>query len=212
MSRIQSGTVTSNEITTNNDSEDNVRMLEVQISDPDDVQSVQLFSPSGDDSNPPVGSTVAIINVSQAYKVVVAANDNIEPSMDVGEKKLYSSANGSIMAFINLKNDGDIELQSSGGATAKLLNNGDIELESSGGATTKLLNDGNVEVNGNTDNAVAFNDLKTGFDLLVTELNTFISQYNLHTHNAIVGTPILFPGVPAIADVDASEISTIKVP
>lgn len=173
---IQTGRVVGRSITTNKDGTNDVMMLEVQISDPDDIQSVQFFSPPGDDSPPSDGSIVAIIDISDAYKIAVAADDNIAPSMDEGEKKLYSSDSGAIQAFIN------------------------------------LLKGGNIELNGNNDNAVAFQDLKDGFDTFVTDFNTFIGVFNAHVHSSSGTGPPTTSGTITTASVDASKIDTIKVP
>ena len=74
-------------------------------------------------------------------------------------------------------------------------------------ATAILKPDGTMEINGNADFAVAFNDLKSGFDTLKSDFNTFLT----HVHGGS-GTPPVPPAVPSTASVDASKISTIKVP
>jgi hypothetical protein len=92
---------------------------------------------------------------------------------------------------------------------------GEIMLYSQDGglikAFIKFLKDGILEINGNTDFAVAFDDLKTGFDALRTDMNTFITTiYNLHVHG-----PSPLPsvtGTQSTANIDASKINTIKVP
>jgi hypothetical protein len=77
--------------------------------------------------------------------------------------------------------------------------------------------DGTLELNGNADFAVAFNDLKTGFDQLKSDFNTFVSvAYNLHTHVSVtsLGTPT--PPVPTgsstAASIDGSKVDTVKLP
>lgn len=66
-------------------------------------------------------------------------------------------------------------------------------------------NTGVLELNGATDFAVAFTDLKTAFDL-------FIIEYNAHVHaTAAVGTPSA-PTVPSTASIDAAKVSTVKLP
>ena len=84
-------------------------------------------------------------------------------------------------------------------------------------ATIKALADGILEINGNADFAVAFNDLKAGFDALKADLNTFITtKYNLHTHVSVtsLGTPTVpIPtGSSTAASIDASKIDSVKVP
>ncbi len=76
---------------------------------------------------------------------------------------------------------------------------------------------GIIEINGDSDFAVAFNDLKSGFDTLKSDVNTFITTiFNLHTHvSAGPGVPTATPlptGSASTASIDASKIPTIKVP
>jgi len=107
---VRLGTVTGRELLQNRDGDRSVLMLQVQITDERDIQSVQLVTLSGDDSNPPDGSQVYIIDFGPAFKVAVAVDDLIEPSATPGEKKIYSTSGGSIQAFINLLTSGIIEL------------------------------------------------------------------------------------------------------
>ena len=107
---IRTGKITGSEIKKNRDGAGNRRLLQVEISDPDDIQTVELMSSAGEDVNPPVGNRVLIVDVGAAYKIAIAADDGIEPSIDEGEKKLYSINGVSISAFINLLNTGILEL------------------------------------------------------------------------------------------------------
>lgn len=77
--------------------------------------------------------------------------------------------------------------------------------------------DGTLEVNGSADFAVAFNDLKSGFDSLKSDFNTFVTTiFNLHTHvSAGPGVPTAVPvpvGSPSAASIDASKVATVKLP
>ncbi len=77
--------------------------------------------------------------------------------------------------------------------------------------------DGNIEINGDADFAVAFNDLKSGFDTLKGDINTFITTiFNLHTHvSAGPGNPTATPlptGSASAASIDASKVDTVKLP
>ena len=75
--------------------------------------------------------------------------------------------------------------------------------------------DGNIEINGDSDFAVAFNDLKSGFDTLKGDVNTFITTiFNLHTHvetGATTATP-LPTGSASAASIDASKVDSVKLP
>lgn len=111
---IRTGIVTGREFRKNRDGENNRLLLQVQITDADDVHTVEYMSPPGEDSNPPDGAKVLIIDVGRAYKVAIAADDNVQPSMGEGEKKLYSISDGAIAAFINFLASGIIEINGNG--------------------------------------------------------------------------------------------------
>ena len=74
---------------------------------------------------------------------------------------------------------------------------------------TKITGTSHIELNGNTNFAVKYTELKTAFDLLRTELNTFIVAYNSHAHTGAGTSPPTVPGIPAVADMSASQ--NIKV-
>ena len=99
---IMAGEVTGSEVKNNRDGKIAKRMLQVRISDVDDIQTVQFMSFTGDDTHPPIGSTVLIVSIGEAWKIAIAADDSIVPSMAVGEKKIYSLSGGTIQAYINL--------------------------------------------------------------------------------------------------------------
>ena len=72
-----------------------------------------------------------------------------------------------------------------------------------------------LAINGTADFAVAFNDLKTGFDQLKSDLNTFIGTYNTHTHpTAATGPPSLpsAEGTSSGASIDGSKVDSVKFP
>jgi len=202
MGLIQTGRVTGGEIKKNKDGEKNVLILQVEITEPDDVQSIQLMKQAGEDTNPPDGSTVTILSIGNAFKIAVASDDGIEPSMSKGEKKIYSSADGTIQAFIDLLASGDIELDAAGAANIKILENGDIEL------------------NDNTDFAVRYNALAIAFNQLKMEFNSHIVNYNLHKQLVIfdpilladAAQPPITPSIPSTANIAPAQILNIKVP
>ena len=164
------GTVRGFEIGPNRDGTNDVLLLQVEMSDPDDIQTVEYFSGAGDDTIPPVGSLVTILSVGRAWKIAIASNDNIAPSMTEGERKIYSSDGGVIKAFIN------------------------------------WLSSGILELNGNSDFAVRFNALETGFNTLRSDHNTFL----VHVHGAS-GTPPVPPAVPSTASISAAKVDEVKI-
>jgi hypothetical protein len=109
------GTVTGREIKKNRDGDENVLILQCTFQEDDDAQSVELVTQAGEDTNPPDGSTVIVVDAGDSYKIGIAADDGIEPSMNAGEKKLYSiDSSGAIAAFVNFINSGIIELNGNG--------------------------------------------------------------------------------------------------
>jgi hypothetical protein len=73
---------------------------------------------------------------------------------------------------------------------------------------------GMIELNGTSDTATAFAQMKIAFDTLRTEINAAIAIFNTHTHitdpPATVDPPAA-PMVPAVADMSAANVSTVKV-
>lgn len=109
---IASGRVTGREIKTNMDGQTAKMMLQVEITDPEDIQTIELMRQAGEDTNPPNDSRVIILSVG-SYRIAVASDDGIVPTMSPGEKKLYSTSAGSIVAFMNLLSTGVIEINGS---------------------------------------------------------------------------------------------------
>jgi len=104
------GRITGRAVGKNRDGDKNVLILQVELTDPDDVQSVELFRQSGEDYNPPNDSRVIVIDLGSSWRVGVAVDDGIEPSMNEGERKIYSIDAGAIKAFMNLLSSGVIEI------------------------------------------------------------------------------------------------------
>lgn len=104
------GTVTGYEIGRNRNGTRDVLLLQVRLSEPDDVQTVEYMSATGDDSVPPTGSRVVVLSAGPAWKIAIAAQDEIKPVASEGERILYSQESGSIKAFIALRTDGNAEI------------------------------------------------------------------------------------------------------
>lgn len=90
----------------------NVRLLQVMITDKNDVQTVQLIEQSGEESNPPNGTLITILPGALAQKLGVAANDGVTPVMGIGGKRIYSidPATGQPIAEIRLEPDGTVNV------------------------------------------------------------------------------------------------------
>lgn len=73
--------------------------------------------------------------------------------------------------------------------------------------------DGTIEIGGSAKHMVRFEELKTGFDQLKSDFNTFISAYNSHMHPT-AGTgppsPPTATGTASTASIDSSKIDEIK--
>ena len=68
---------------------------------------------------------------------------------------------------------------------------------------------GFIELNGTTDTAVAFTQMKAAFDTLKGELTALVTAFNAHKHTGSGGTDT--PGVPPFADMTSANVSTVKV-
>lgn len=107
---IQIGTVTGRQIAKNKDGDNDVLLLQCTLSSNEDVQTIEYVGQPGEDVNPLNGTAVMIIPISESYKIAIAADDGIVPSMSEGEKKIYSISGGTIAAFINFLESGVLEL------------------------------------------------------------------------------------------------------
>jgi len=116
----------------------------------------------------------------------------------------------------------NLEIKTNSGNTKIILNASEgIKIETSQKVEVDATD--NVEVygaeihlNGDSDTAIAFTDMKVAFDLLRTELNALVTAYNTHVHTVAGGTGVpttpTTPGVPAVADMSGAEVPTVKVP
>lgn len=210
------------EIVKNLDGERETRMVQVQLSDENDIQSAELFTPFGDDYDPPLGLKVLIFEVQQNYKIAIATDHLIAPQALEGERYIFSffpfdketDEEYKLATQIKLLNTGDIESTTFDGTEdnnpstiIKQLNTGDIELKTFDGTEEKsfikLSKDGIVKVNGDADFAVRFTELETEFNKLRDAWDDFANAY-------VAGGPGT-QGLPAIASASGADISGAKV-
>lgn len=206
---IQIGVVTGFEITENRSGEQKVVMLQVALSEETDSQSVELYNPVGKTGVPPIDSAVLVLTVAEGFKIAIAINDGLDVTeLAEGECLSYSQDEDGIRRTeILQKANGELELKSVDGLEATQ-------------AAVKLDNDGDVTINEGTDWAVQFTALKSAFDQLKNDLNTFITTtFNTHTHSYLPGpgaaTPTAVPvptGSSSSADMSGAKIDSIKVP
>ncbi len=184
---MKTGVIVGIEKGENRDGENNRLLLSVEISDPDDVQIVELILPFGLDTHPPVGSKVFLDDAGEAYKVAFSVDDGIDPNTEEGESIVYSVSEGVVVARTYYKNDGD------------------IEIESIGGGTVNLRNSGTVEINGDSDFMVRFSALRTAFNQLKSDFDT-------HVHSGVVtgGNNTAVPTAVSAADIDPAKIDNVK--
>ncbi len=192
---MQIGRIVGREIKKNRDGIKTSLLLQVEISSPKDIQTVELISQDGEDTNPVDNSRVVIIPIGQAYKIAIAVNDGIapDPTQVPGEKKIYSSDGGAIKAFIQWLKTGAMILS---GTLLQMLGSTKIEI------TAPV-----IEINGNADFAVSFNDLAIAFIAFQTE-------FDAHIHSGILAGPGTTgtPTVPSVADITPAKVSTVKLP
>ena len=133
----QSGTVTGRKIEDNRDKDRPTRMLQLEVTAPQDVQTVEHLTQCGEDTGPTDGAQAVIIGVGQAWKVAIVTDDKVEPSAAPGEKRLYSTnaAGDTVKASIWLRDDGRVHVNNDA-ARATLEPTGEILISNSGASVT----------------------------------------------------------------------------
>jgi phage gp45-like len=172
MEIVRTGRVTGRQTEKNKDGVDTVRLLQVVVTDRDDVQTVQLVSQTGEESNPPDGSAVVLVPAGPALKLAVAMLDRVAPDLAVGGKRIYSTAadGQTVMAEVRLDPDGKITIHNDNasqtidpdgtitvanpGATITITPAGLVTIDADGetvinSSKTTINND--VQINGNLD-------------------------------------------------------------
>ena len=188
MEDLESGTIRNTAVKANRDGDNSVRMLDVEMSSPSDLQSVQLVS-IGEDYHPLPGAKVMVVQVGNAWKMAIVLDDGLRPSAGEGERFIYSlTTAAALAAVIKLRNDSTMEL------------NGDADFA--------------VAFN---DLKTAFNDLKADFNALVTLFGTMGPPPAGHVHSGVqpgsgsTGPPTTFPS-QSTADIDPAKVATVKLP
>jgi len=191
------GKIVGTEKAVNTEGDNDVLLVTVEVTDADDLQTVENFFHGGIDYNPSNDATALVDGVGESYKTVVGFDDGIEPEAARGEIEMYST----------------------------------VEDGSSKSARVKCDNQGNVELNGDSDNAVRFSELKEAFDQLQSEHDDLVeivnginavlrSFFNAYVPGGptLLGTPpapvafTVSDGSPSTADIDPSKINEVKVP
>ena len=147
--------------------------------------------------------------------------DGIERLQNYGLSSLPPNGSEMLVAYLNGNRDhGVVVVCDSGAYRPKGLKPGETILYSMHGQTIYLDEDKNIvvtskpgevtpteiQLNGADDYAVAFNDLKAGFDALVAYVNALVLPVNLST---LIAGP---PAVPSTASIDASKVDIVRLP
>jgi phage gp45-like len=190
---ILTGIVRGREITKNKDGTTNKILLQVELTSPDDIQTVEYINHDGEDSSPPDGSLVVVLAISQGYKIAIACDDGILAESVPGEKILYSQLNGEKRTSIIMKTDGSLEMET---LSTLGIRESFIKLDSTG-----------IDLNGSTDFAVRFSALEAAFA-------AFIAHYNLHFHGNVTNggdqsDPIT---LKAVIDLLPAKVSSVRLP
>lgn len=182
---VHLGTIVGSEINTNLDGESNTRILSVELSSAEDVQSIEHICQNGEQTNPLDDATVVILEINKAWKIAIAVKDLVEPdaTLERGEKIIYSlDSSNNIKAKIYLKNDG-----------------------------TLVLNDGTDWAIQFTEMKSAFDQLVSDFNSLVSIFNAHVHTSSCTAG----GTPTLVSttsGSSSTADMSNAKVESVQVP
>jgi hypothetical protein len=105
---LQTGIVKGRQVAKNRDGGRDVLLLQVELSDPDDVQTVELMQSAGDQCNPENGSKVLVISNGSAYKIAIAVDDLTLVAIEVGERAIRAVLDGSVKSSVLCKVDGNV--------------------------------------------------------------------------------------------------------
>jgi len=107
---VDYGTVTSVKIDNFLGSKDQYIVVEVQLTDDQDMVSCLWLPGAGRQQYPWKGDLVSLVFANQNWGIAVAASDHIAVDIGQGEQKIYSyDESRTIRAFINLLADGVLE-------------------------------------------------------------------------------------------------------
>jgi hypothetical protein len=108
------GTVKGRETRKNRNGDGEVLLLQVEVSDIDDVQTAELMTQDGDEASPEDGALVLLVDVGSAWLIAIAVDDQIKPDIDVGGRRIYSHEGGARKATIYWRTNGQLEINGIG--------------------------------------------------------------------------------------------------
>lgn len=162
---ILTGRVRGREIRKNRDGITDKILLQVELTSPDDIQTVEWINHDGEDSSPPDNSLVVVVAVSNSYKIAIACDDGILAESQPGEKIIYSQLNGTKRTSIVLSPDGSVVIDTKDTSGAQ-----QSKIELTAGGDININSIGNINLNGSGDFAVRFNALQAAMDDLALAL------------------------------------------
>ena len=169
-----------------------VRLLQAIITDPADVQTVQLVEQSGEESNPLNGTLVILLPGAQAFKLGVACSDGVTPVMDPGGKRIYSLDPTTAQPIAQVRLDPDGKITASGPV-------GSLTIDPDGKCT--LVN-GAASFTMNADGTFQFHGVSATYDCPVTA-----PAFNAVTSGGGTGDMTVAGDVVVDGDVTASGTS-----
>ena len=104
------GIVKGSEVKINLEGEKKSRVLQVEITDDQDVQSVELYRMPGEDYNPSDGTRVLVITIGTSKAAIAAADVPAVDDLEKGEREYYSDDGENRLATIRLNADSEVIL------------------------------------------------------------------------------------------------------
>jgi len=105
---IDPGQITKSEIAESADGAQ-AHILQANLTEGRDTRLIELLLPPGEDSVPETGSTLLVFDLG-GRRFGLLLNDGVVPEAVEGEKLLYSSLGTSKAAALNMRTNGDIEI------------------------------------------------------------------------------------------------------
>ena len=134
--------------------------------------------------------------------VEVFDGDEITVELNYGGVELRPKV-GDRVFFTDLSGEYSVSgLTTSRRAASSDLDDGEIRVGHDKSDIT-FRNDGSMELNGGTDYAIAFNEMKKAFD-------KFVKEFNAHTHPAPAGATSP-PSVASMANMDGAKVKKVKL-
>lgn len=152
-----------------------------------DVQTALDVSSYGIDSHPIKDMIAVYSDTSEKGKTVIIGYINKNKLAEIGELRLFSTNSTGTEQFY-----------------------------------TWLKNDGTMEIGGDGDNMVRYSELEIAFNQLKSDFNSLVTAYNTHVHPIVNAVPLATPpgivtssvtvttGVPSAANIAPAKIDEIK--